>query len=66
MSSVSIVPPTLPVALLGSLAVSYVTRPANRRGFATAILAQGDGSTPLPVSGPYGGFGRGVEDLHAR
>ena len=29
----------LPVALIGSLAVSYVTRPANRRGSAKAILA---------------------------
>jgi hypothetical protein len=29
----------LPVALLGLLAVSYVTRPANRRGFAKAMLA---------------------------
>jgi hypothetical protein len=56
----------LPVALLGSLAVSYVTRAANRRGFAKSMLAQGDGSTPLPASGQYGGFGRGVEDLRAR
>jgi DoxX-like protein len=48
----------LPVALLGALAVSYVTRPANRRGFAKSMLAQGDGSIPLPASGPYGGFGR--------
>jgi len=29
----------LPVALLGSLAVSYVTRPANRAGSAKAMLA---------------------------
>jgi hypothetical protein len=29
----------LPVALLGSLAVSYVTRPANRGGSAKAMLA---------------------------
>ena len=29
----------LPLALLGSLAVSYVTRPANRRGSAKAVLA---------------------------
>ena len=36
----------------------YVTRPANRRGFAKSMLAQGDGSTPLPASGPYGGVGR--------
>jgi DoxX-like family len=56
----------LPVALLGSLAVSYVTRPANRRGFAKSMLVQGDGSTPVPASGPYGGIGRGVEDLRAR
>ena len=56
----------LPVALLGLLAVSYVTRPANRRGLATSMLAHGDGSTLMPASGPYGGFGRRVEDLHAR
>ena len=56
----------LPVALLGLLAVSYVMRPANRRGLATSMLAQGDGSTPLPASGPYGGFGRGVGDLRTR
>ena len=56
----------LPVALLGSLAVLYVTRPANRRGFAKSMLVQGDGSTPVPASGPYGGIGRGVEDLRAR
>ena len=56
----------LPVALLGLLAVSYVTRPANRRGFAKSMLAQGDGSTPLPASGPYGGFGSDVADLRAR
>jgi uncharacterized membrane protein YphA (DoxX/SURF4 family) len=41
----------LPVALLALLAVSYVTRPANRRAFAKSMLAQGDGSTPLPASG---------------
>ena len=29
----------LPVALIGSLAVSYVTRPANRRGAANPVLA---------------------------
>ena len=56
----------LPVALLGLLAVSYVTRPANRRGLAKSMLAPGDGSTPLPASGPYGRFGRGVEDLRVR
>ena len=56
----------LPVALLGLLAVSYVTRRATRRGFAKSILAEGAGSTPLPASGPYGGFGRGVEDLRAQ
>ena len=39
----------LPVALLGVLAVSYVTRPANRRGFAKSMLAQGDGAAPLPA-----------------
>ena len=47
----------LPIALLGLLAVSYVTRPANRRGLVKSMLAQGDGSTPLLVSEPYGGFG---------
>ena len=56
----------LPVALLGSLAVLYVTRRANRRGFAKSMLVQGDGSTPVPASWPYGGIGRGVEDLRAR
>ena len=40
----------IPVALLGSLAVSYVTRPANRRGFAKSMLAQDDASTPFQVS----------------
>ena len=29
----------LPIALLGSLAVSYVTRPANRRGSGKPMLA---------------------------
>ena len=29
----------LPVALIGSLAVLYVTRPANRRGSAKPVLA---------------------------
>ena len=37
----------LPVALIGSLAVSYVTRPANRRGSAKAMLAQRGGSTQV-------------------
>jgi len=55
-----------PVALLGSLAVSYMARPANRRGFVKSIVAQGDHSTPLPASGPSGGYGGGVEDLRAR
>jgi hypothetical protein len=40
----------LPLALIGSLAVSYVTRPANRRGSAQAMLPVGAGrnatSTP--------------------
>jgi hypothetical protein len=53
----------LPVALLGLLAVSYVTRPANRRRFAKSLLGQGAGSTP--ASAPYGGFGRGIENLRA-
>jgi uncharacterized membrane protein YphA (DoxX/SURF4 family) len=48
----------LPVALLGALAVSYMTRPASRRGFAKSMLAQGDGSTPLAASVSYGGLGR--------
>jgi hypothetical protein len=39
----------LPVVLLGSLAVSYVTRPANRRRLATSMLAQGNGSATLPA-----------------
>jgi hypothetical protein len=39
----------MPVALLGILAVSYVTRPADRRGFAKSMSAQG--SSPLPASG---------------
>jgi uncharacterized membrane protein YphA (DoxX/SURF4 family) len=44
----------MPVALLGALAVSYVTRPANRRGFAKSMLPQADRSTPFQASGPYG------------
>jgi uncharacterized membrane protein YphA (DoxX/SURF4 family) len=56
----------VPIALLGSLALSYVTRPANRRGFAKSMLAPGDGSTPLPSSGQYGAFGRVVGDLRTR
>jgi DoxX-like family len=55
----------LPVALLGSLAVSYVTRPSDRRGFATSTLVKGDGSTPLIASRPHSGFGQ-VEDLRTR
>jgi hypothetical protein len=39
----------LPVALLASLAVSYVTRPANRRDFAKSRQAH-RGSVPVPVS----------------
>ena len=39
----------LPVALLGMLAVSYVTRPADRRGFAKSRPVHG--SSPLPASG---------------
>src|SRR5688572_13168601 len=41
----------VPVALLGSLAVSYVTRPANRRAFATSMKPEGEGSSALPASG---------------
>ena len=36
----------LPVALLGLLAVSYVTRPANRRGSAEAMAGVARGSDP--------------------
>ena len=56
----------LPVALLGLLTVSYVTRPANRRGLAKVDAGAGRRLDPLPASGPYEGFGRGVEDLRAR
>ena len=56
----------LPVALLGVLAISYVTRPASRRGLAKSMLAQGDGSTPLRAFGPYGVFGRDAENLRAQ
>ena len=38
----------LPIPLLGILAVSYVTRPADRRGFAKS---QAYGASPLPASG---------------
>jgi hypothetical protein len=33
----------LPLALIGSLAVSYVTRPASRRGSAPSMMAVGEG-----------------------
>ena len=33
----------LPIALIGTLAVSYFTRPANRRGAAQAMLPVGEG-----------------------
>ena len=49
-----------PVALLGLLAVSYVMRPASRRGLAQSMPAQGDGVTPLLASGRHGGIGRGT------
>jgi hypothetical protein len=42
-------PRRVEVELLGILAVSYVTRPADRRGFAKSMSAQG--SSPLPASG---------------
>ena len=42
----------LPVALLGMLVVSYVTRPADRRGFAKSMPAHG--SSLLPASGSTG------------
>jgi len=41
----------LPVSLLGSLAVSYVTRPADRRGSAQAMLPVGGGRNPLHAAG---------------
>jgi hypothetical protein len=56
----------LPVALLGSLAVSYVTRPANRRGLVKSTLVKEDGAAPLMAPAPNVAFGRGVEDLRAR
>ena len=37
----------LPIALIGSLAVSYVTRPANRRGSAKAMLPVGAGQNAI-------------------
>jgi hypothetical protein len=44
----------LPVALIGSLAVSYVTRPASRRGSRQAMLPVGEGrnaiSTPPRIT----------------
>jgi hypothetical protein len=43
----------LPVALLASLAVSYLTRPANRRGVAKSRRAQG-GAVLVPVSDTTG------------
>ena len=42
----------LPVALLGMLAVSYVTRPANRRGFREVEAGVARGSAPLRESEP--------------
>ena len=53
----------LPVALLGMLAVSYVTRPAESPRFREVDA----GARLEPASGvrQYG-FGRGVEDLRAR
>ena len=39
----------MPIALLGVLAVSYMMRPANRRGVATSMLAQVDASTAVPA-----------------
>jgi hypothetical protein len=39
----------MPVALLGFLAVSYVRRPASRRGVAESQQAHGD-SVPVPAS----------------
>jgi len=41
----------LPPALIASLAVSYATRPANRRGSAKAMLPVGGGRNRLYASG---------------
>ena len=41
----------LPLALIGSLAVSYVTRPEARRVSAQAMLPVGGGRSPLHASG---------------
>jgi len=41
----------LPIALIGSLAVSYVTRPADRRGTAQAMLPVRGARQPLHASG---------------
>ena len=41
----------LPLALIGSLAVSYVTRPADRRGTAQAMLPLRGERHPLHASG---------------
>jgi hypothetical protein len=51
----------LPVALLGLLTVSYVTRPANRRGLAKVDAGAGRRLDPLPASAPYGGVGSDTE-----
>jgi hypothetical protein len=40
----------LPVALLGSLSASYITRPANRRGFAKSMLAQDGAVIQVPLA----------------
>jgi len=37
----------LPVALIGSLAVSYITRPASRRGSPQAMLPVGEGRNAI-------------------
>ena len=49
----------LPVALIGSLAVSYVTRPANRRASDAGVARRRD---PVTLSDAYGGVDRGAED----
>jgi uncharacterized membrane protein YphA (DoxX/SURF4 family) len=51
----------LPVALLGSLTVSYMTRPANRRGLAKVDAGAGRRLDPLPASAPYGGVGNDTQ-----
>ena len=48
----------LPVALMGLLAVSYITRPANRRSSDAGVARRRD---PVTVFDVYGGVDRGVD-----